>query len=104
VSLPTILGALVLVIGAPLNLYVTFKLWRLSRERPQLRVLRERALVAFAVLVVVVVFGLIFLNNDLDAPILTFDQTKLYTRAVMLFVAVGPASYWLYLYRVKGVA
>ncbi len=102
-SLPSILGLLVLIVGVPLNLYVTLKLWRLSRERPELRVLRERAIVAAAVLFVVIVFGLIFVNNDLDAPVLTFDQTKLYTRAAMFLVAIVPGSYWLYLYRSKGV-
>jgi hypothetical protein len=103
VNLPALIGLLVLVVGFPLNLYVTFKLWRLSRERPDLGVLRERAVVSAAVLILVVVFGLIFLNNDLHAPILSFDETKFWTRTAMLIVAVGPASYWLYLYRSKGI-
>ena len=45
-SLPALIGLLVLVVGFPLNLYVTAKLWRLSRERPDIGVLRERAVVS----------------------------------------------------------
>jgi len=89
----------VLVIGIPLNVIVTVRLWRLSRANPELRVLRERAIVATAVLVVVVVFSAIFLNNDLVPPPLAFDQTKFLTRLAMLVVSVVPASYWLMLYR-----
>lgn len=98
-TLPTVLALLVLGIGVPLNLYVTLKLLRLSRASPELKVLRERAVVAVAVLLLIVVFGLIFLNNDLVPPPLSFGDTKLLTRMAMLIVAVGPASYWLWLYR-----
>ena len=98
-TVPNIMAAVVLVVGVPLNAYVTFRLWQLSRRSPELRVLRERALVALAVLLLVVVFGLIFVNNDLDAPVLTFDATKTFTRLAMAIVAIGPACYWLWLYR-----
>jgi hypothetical protein len=97
--IPTILGLLTLVVGVPLNLYVTLRLWRLSSEKPLIRVLRERAIVATVVLIVVTIFGLIFLNNDLVPPVVTFDDTKVLTRGAMLLVAIIPAAYWLYLYR-----
>jgi hypothetical protein len=99
VSLPTILGILTLLIGVPLNLYVAARLWRLSRKTPGVSVLRERAIVAAGVLLVVVVYGLIFANNDLVPPIVAFDTTKFLTRGAMLLLAVVPASYWLWLYR-----
>jgi len=99
VSIPTVLALLTLCVGVPLNLYVTVRLWRLSRAAPHLRVLRERAIAATAVLIVVVIFGLIFANNDLVPPLLAFDSTKFLTRFAMLAVAVLPASYWLWLYR-----
>jgi hypothetical protein len=92
----------VLFVGVPLNLYVTIRLWRLSRQAPDTRVLRERAIVSLAVLLLIAVFGLIFLNNDLDAPVLSFDDTKLYTRLAMLALALFPATYWLWLYREDG--
>lgn len=96
---PIILGLLVLVIGIPLNLYVTVRLWRLVHSNPELRVLRERAIVATAVLILVIVFGLIFVNNDLIPPPVSFDETKVLTRSAMLATATIPAAYWLWLYR-----
>ena len=98
-SIPTILAVITIVVGVPLNLFVTLKLWELARAAPHVRALRERAIVATAVLLIVVVFGLIFLNNDLVPPILAFDSTKFLTRSAMLLIAVGPASYWLWVYR-----
>ena len=98
-NLPSILALLVLVVGVPLNVYVTWKLWRLLRSDPGILVLRERVVVALAVLLLILVFGLIFLNNDLDAPVLTFDETKLYTRAVTAILAFVPATYFLWISR-----
>jgi len=98
-SLPTIFAIVVLLVGIPLNLYVTLRLWQLSQRSPELKVLRERAVVALAVLLVVIVFGLIFANNDLVPPPLSFDATKLFTRFAMLVVSIVPATYWLWLYR-----
>lgn len=98
-SLPNLLALLVLVIGVPLNLLVTWMLWRQSRAHPDLGVLRERLIASVAVLVLVVVFGLIFLNNDRLPPFLTTDTTRVVTRAVLFVVAVIPAVYWLILYR-----
>lgn len=98
-SVPFLLAVLTLIIAVPLNWYVTFKLWRLSRAAPRLRVLRERAIVALAVAIVVTVFALIFINNDLTPPIVSFDETKFLTRGAMLAVGIIPAGYWLWLYR-----
>lgn len=98
-SFTTILAGLTLVVGVPLNLYVTVRLWRLLAANPTYQVLRERAIVATFVLILVVVFGIIFVNNDLVPPILNFADTKIVTRLVMLAVAIIPASYWLVLYR-----
>lgn len=98
-SLTSVLALITLLVGVPLNLYVTVKLWRLSTAAPEIRVLRERAIVATAVLLVVLVFGLIFLNNDLVPPFVSFQDTKILTRLVMLTVALVPSSYWAYLYR-----
>lgn len=94
-----LLGRLVLLIGVPLNLYVTAKLLVLARSQPTFRVLRERAIVAVCVLLVVVVFGLIFLNNDTIPPLFGLDVTRWVTRVAVLVVATIPALYWLRLYR-----
>jgi hypothetical protein len=99
VSIPTILAVVTLGVGVPLNLYVTAKLWRLAHGAPHVKALRERAIAATAVLLVVTVFGLIFANNDLVPPIVSFDATKFLTRGAMVVVAIVPASYWLWVYR-----
>jgi hypothetical protein len=101
VSVPSVLAVLTLALGVPLNLYVTAKLWRLSSASGN-AVLRERTLNAVFVLVLVAVFGVIFVNNDLVPPPLAFETTKYLTRAVMLLVALIPALYWLRLYRHAG--
>lgn len=96
--MPHVLALVTLWVGVPLNMIVTIMLWRRSRAYPEIRVLRERFIVAVAVLVLVLVFGLIFLNNDRLPPLLTTDATKLITRAAVLIVAIVPACYWLILY------
>lgn len=98
-SLPTFIAVIVLVVGVPLNFYVAVRLWRLHRARPGLRVVRERWIVSTVVLVIVVVFGLIFLNNDQIPPFLTTDVTKIITRLAILILSILPASYWLFIYR-----
>ena len=97
-SIPTILAVLVLVVGVPLNVYVTGHLWRLSLVSPRIAVLRERAIVSTFVLVIVGTFGLVFVNNDLPTPALDFDTTKFFTRAAILTLATVPALYWLSIY------
>lgn len=98
-NVASVLAVLVLVVGVPLNVYVTAKLWGLLRSSPGLRLLRERALVAAVVLLIVAVFGLIFLNNDLPESVLSGEVTKVITRAAILLLAIVPAAYWLFLYR-----
>ena len=88
----------VIVIGIPLNMVVTLMLWERYRQAPEIKVLRERFITAVIVLVVVVIFGLVFLNNDTLPPPLNTDLTKLITRLAMFGVAVVPAGYWLILY------
>lgn len=95
---PELIAVLVLVIGVPLNLLVTVLLWRAYRANPGVRVLRERLVVEVAVLLLVLVFGLIFINNDRLYPPFDTDATKLITRLTMLAIAVIPACYWLILY------
>ena len=97
-TIPTALAVLTLVVGVPLNLLVTRRLWILARADVANLALRDRAIIASAVLILVVVFGLIFLNNDLIPPPISFVDTKLITRGVMLLVAIVPASYWLLIY------
>ena len=55
--------------------------------------------VATAVLLLVLIFGVVFVNNDLVIPVVSFADTKFLTRFVMLGVATIPASYWAFLYR-----
>lgn len=96
---PAVLAWLVILVGIPLNVGVAVLLLRKYRKAPHLRVLRERFVAELAVLLVVVVFGLIFANNDTLPPPLDTDATKLITRAAVLIIAIVPATYWLLLYR-----
>ena len=98
-TLANVLGLLVLVIGVPLNLYLVFRLHGLAKAHPDAWVLHERARLAVIVLVIVVVFGLIFVNNDTLPPPLNTDSTKLITRAALLTLAIVPAVSWLWRYR-----
>lgn len=95
---PEVIAILVLVIGVPLNVLVTILLWRTYRAHPTYRLLRERLVVEIAVLLMVVVFGLIFLNNDSAIPPFDLGATKLITRWAVLGLATIPACYWLALY------
>lgn len=98
-SIPNLLTILTLFVAVPINWYVTIRIWREHRAWPENAVLRERAVAAVAVAVVVTVFALIFANNDLVPPPLPFDATKFLTRTVLLVAAVVPPVYWLRLYR-----
>lgn len=95
---PNVIALLVLLIGVPLNVAVTWILWRTYRANPNIRVLRERLVVEIAVLILVVVFGFIFLNNDALPPPLDTDATRIITRLTVLGLAVVPALYWLWLW------
>ena len=99
-SLPSVLAVLVLLLGVPLNLYVTIRLRRISRENPRIPLVRFQYIVSSLVLLTVVVFGVIFVNNDLPPPPpLGFAETKLFTRGVLLVLSIVPAAYWLHLTR-----
>jgi hypothetical protein len=97
----TVIAALVILIGIPLNWYVTWRLWSLSRDNPELRVLRERAIVALVLAFVITMFAVVFINNDLVPPPLSFETTKWVTRTVVLVASIVPPCYWLWLYRDK---
>lgn len=94
-----VIATLVLVIGVPLNALVTVLLFRAWLANPGIRVLRDRLIAALAVLGLVLVFGLVFVNNDTLPPPLDLATTKLVTRLTILAIAVIPACAWLLLYR-----
>lgn len=93
----TVIAQLVLIVGFPLNVLVTFLLWR-AYYHTRSQVLRERSEVAALVLIVVTVFGLIFLNNDTLPPPLDTDATRVITRLAILAIATVPALRWLWLW------
>ena len=99
-TLATLLTVVVLVFALPLNWLVTVRLWWRSRSLVlDPGAVRERAIVALALTLIVTVFALIFANNDLPVPILNGDATKLITRGAVLALSVIPALYWLWLDR-----
>jgi hypothetical protein len=68
-TLPTLLAVLAIVVAVPLNWIVTWKLWGVSRAAPEVLVLRERTVSAGWLSLVLTVFALIFLNNQMDVPL-----------------------------------
>lgn len=96
--IPVILAWLVVLVALPLNWYVTFRLDRLSRANPDVRVLRERSYVAVSLALVVTIFAVVFLNNGMEFPILDLVTTQLLTRGAILGLAL-PALLWLWIYR-----
>jgi hypothetical protein len=96
------LGLVILAVGVPLNVAATLLLLRESRRFPHLRVVKERGIASTISTVVVLFFGLIFVNNDQEIPPFDVDTTKLVTRIVMLGLAVIPAATWIYVYRTLG--
>lgn len=98
IDIPAVLAWLVVVVAMPLNWLTAVLQWRLSNVAPAIRVLRERAVAATALAIIVSVFALIFVNNDLGMPMLDLAATKLLTRGTMLALSVIPAVYWLRLW------
>lgn len=96
--IPVILAWLVVLVAFPLNLAATVVLIRLTLTHRDSRVLRERAYVAIALLMIVGVFAAVFLNNGMEFPVLNDEATRLVTRTAVLALAL-PAAYWLWLYR-----
>ena len=99
VDLPVVMAGVVLFVALPLNWYVTYVLWRLHQAQPGLRVLRERGIVSTCLSLLITVFALIFLNNDLVPPPIEFEATKLITRGALIVGGMVPPLYWLWLYR-----
>lgn len=97
-SLAELLADLVVFVALPLNWLAATLQWRLSNIVPAIRVLRERAVAATALSLIVTIFALIFLNNDQPVPLLNGEVTKLLTRGTILIFSTIPALYWLRLW------
>lgn len=93
------LAWLTVFVALPLSWFVAFRLWRLSRSRPRIMVLRHQAIASLALALLVTVFALVFINNDMEVPPLSVAQTRILTRGSLLLLSVIPALYWLRLYR-----
>jgi ABC-type sulfate transport system permease subunit len=94
VSLSDALTLLVIFVAVPVNWFVTWRLWVLSRRSPAW-VLRDRFWIAFAISVIVTVFAVVFVNNSLTPPWLNGEQTKIITRSAVLVLSTLTAFYWL---------
>ena len=97
--LGAILAGLTVFVAMPLSWYVAWRLWRLSRGYRANRVIRQQAIAAVALALIVTLFAIVFINNDQQVPPLTPAQTRVMTRGALLLLSVIPALYWLYLYR-----
>ena len=100
--LPQLFALLVVLIAAPMCWYVTVILWRLSRAAPVGVTLRVVAVMSTSVALIVTAFGLIFINNGMDNPVLNSRETMLVTRGSLLVLSLVPTVYWLRWYRRNG--
>lgn len=84
-----------LAVAFPLNAVAAFLLLKKSRQRPDLDILKERFITAVATTLLVLFFGMVFVNNDQTVPPLGLDTTKWITRGVLLAVALVVGGGWL---------
>jgi hypothetical protein len=97
-SLSDLLTVAVIFVALPLSWLVAVLLWNLSRGNPKLYVLRAHAVAALAIAIIVTVFTIVFVNNNLAVPPpLDLDATKIITRGTILVVSTVSALYWLLL-------
>lgn len=83
------LAWLTLAVGVPVSAYATFRLGKRVWKDRGLWVLEERFRWQIGVTVFTLVFGLIFVNNDMVVPLLDGDTTKWITRLTVLVLVVG---------------
>lgn len=102
-SLPDLLTIIIVLVAVPLTWSVALLLWRASRLDPTVRALRATATMATGTALIVTVFALVFANNDMDDPVLAFDQTRVVTRTSLLVLSTVPAVFWWRWYRGKGL-
>ena len=100
--LPQLFALLVVLIAAPMCWYVTVILWRLSRIDPTGVTLRVVAVFSTSIALVVTIFGLVFINNGMDSPVLNPPETMVVTRSTLLVLSLVPTVYFLRWYRRNG--
>lgn len=97
-SLPEILKWLVIFVEVPIMGIVAIRLLLLLRLRPTNLVLKDRFLVTVTLIIVVIIFAAVFLNNNMEIPPLGMYQTQVLTRAAILSLMLT-SIYWLWVYR-----
>lgn len=97
-DIPALLAYLVMVFVVPVSWFAVWRVARLYRKAPHIGVLRDRLVVAVALAIIVTVFGIVFLNNEMANPVLSTLHTRLLTRSAVLGLTLPPL-YWLWLYR-----
>lgn len=90
------LALLTLAVGVPVSAYAAFRLWKRARKFQRLWVLEERYRWQVGVTVFALIFGLIFMNNDMAVPWLDVETTKWITRLAVLALSVGLSVAWLW--------
>lgn len=96
-TFPALLAYAVVGIALPLNWFLTYRLWRITRSDPSIEVLSERTWVALHISIVVTIFAIVFLNNGMIEPLLTPWDTMVITRLAILSLMI-PALRWLWMY------
>lgn len=94
---------LVLLVGAPVLAFtVSVLLGRASLHSPRVHALKERAILAFLMAGVAVVFAITVANTETGHPWWNEAAGHVVVRVAFGLLMIVPNTYWLWLYLTKG--
>lgn len=93
---------LLLILAAVLDWPVAVILVRASRHAPEVRALRERALVAVGITILTNVFLLTVLNTEVGNIFWSQDTGRIVVRFLIGGIGLIPQLYWLVLFMTGG--
>lgn len=98
-----LIGWATLIIAFPLGALAAALLYQAHRQAIEdlghpLRVLRLQLVVEVVLTCLMLLFGLIFVNNDQVPPPLDVETTKYITRIAILLAGLIPTVMWLWIY------
>ncbi len=96
--IPDILAGFVIFLEVPVLGLIALMLARRAIRRSELHGLRGDAFASIVLVLVVIVFAGIFLNNGMEEPILDLYATRILTRGALLAL-LPPALNWLWIHR-----
>ncbi len=93
-SIDDVLAALVIIL-VPFSWLSTFILWRAARPRPRIGALTERAVIAFAIAIMVTAGGLLTLNRTADYPFFGVEVARVIFSLSVVTIGMVPVSWTL---------